>query len=234
MDLESRIESLKRDQTRTKLLDCIISRRDIESDDLDYFAIIGFDPVLERFANKPDNELKDNVIISSAYYSFDITPYFRVSRSSHDVVYSKKLFNKEYSLSCHKSNGAEPPPIPARTHLRVNVYKRDMEARLCTDINFWWMDPDRTPKSKSFRHDGFIYCSDISPEKMHSTSGIALKKTTQLGRFSLGGTKYRIDPAIEAYPLIVLFNDGQLYPYDMYGRKVGLIEVKERHHSSGT
>ncbi|MBU0535817.1 MAG: hypothetical protein KKE20_02545 [Nanoarchaeota archaeon] len=225
-DLEQRLKQLKKDKPREKLVDQIFSYRDITSSRLNYLAAAALDQMVSSIIKNPSKELVNNVVLTSARYTNNISPYQRVCKGGGiDCVHSWKMFSKEYLLSCSRKNGHLPAPVCATAELSLNLERTANGAERYTNIRISWKNENRLPVSKNFGLKGFLYCSDLSPERFKESTGMAVKRTTNLGRFWIGGTRYAINPAIESLPMVVLFSNGRLFPYDLYGKRIEYREI---------
>ncbi|MCX6744731.1 MAG: hypothetical protein NTX82_04370 [Candidatus Parcubacteria bacterium] len=153
---------------------------------------------------------RHNLVLLKQTLTFWVRPVKRVSGKSGCIYeYSIRFLRSLYSVHFGKKGGRKI------FRLQLNV----------KTVQISWQGHFRQQK-KVFQLDRVLYCADLTVAKFKTATGMGVKKTSSLGTFKLGGVKVKLGGKNHNKLVLVFFDRGKLFIFDLNGKKIVPISLK--------
>jgi len=178
---------------------------------LPYACVEALDTTLGEFAEDPNRPSCNNVSVVKANYRYLVKPCGKNPYGERISVYGVRIFNRLYEFKCNKGEINDVISLFAMLDRH--------------EWNFHYVFRG-DPKMKGYRLSNLIFCSDLSENKFLNAKGVAVKRTTALGKFKLGGRLYNLGACNKHTPVLVFFEEGATYLFNLEGKTLSPVSTR--------
>lgn len=150
-----------------------------------------------------------NMVLLKIDYSLRVKPQIihRVRKNAYE--YSVRFYKKLYF-------------IKERYSCKEDFFRIDLNVK---KLIFSW-GTNLQGERKVFLLKDLIYCADLNATKFKVAVGMAVKKTSRRGVFKIGGHFINLSVKHKNKYVLVFFDKGNLFIFDLRGRRIKHISAK--------